>query len=208
MMLRAKLLTSFYFGVKSVAIKVFIDQGHNPTGPNTGAEAFGVLEQDITYQVGVYLADILRGDGRFEARLSRNRPDEILGTNNATSLRARVEAANRWPADYFISIHANANVNEKIHGTECYVYKAYTEAYYLAENILEGITSRVGTKDNGVRINPSLYVLRRTSMPAVLVELAYLSNYDDMELLVDEQYAFAEGIYQGLISYLNLESSN
>lgn len=202
-------MTSFYFcfGVRSVAIKIFIDQGHNPTGPNTGAEGFGVLEQDITYQVGVYLADILRGDGRFEVRLSRNRPDEILGTSNATSLRARVEAANRWPADYFISIHANSNVNEKIHGTECYVYKAYTKAYNLAENILAGITSRVGTKDNGVRINPSLYVLRRTSMPAVLVELAYLSNYDDMELLVDEQYAFVEGIYNGLISYLNLEGN-
>mgnify|MGYP003376346568 FL=1 len=161
-------------------------------------------EQDITYQVGIYLADILRGDGRFEVRLSRNRPDEILGTSNASSLRERVTAANDWPADYFISIHANANVNEKIHGTECYVYRAYTQAYYLAENILTGIVSRVGTKDNGVRVNPSLYVLRRTKMPAVLVELAYLSNYDDRQLLTDEQYAFAEGIYNGLISYLNL----
>jgi len=187
-----------------VAIKIFIDQGHNPSGPNTGAQADGVQEQDITYQVGIYLADILRGDGRFEVRLSRNRPDEILGTSNASSLRERVTAANDWPADYFISIHANANVNEKIHGTECYVYRAYTQAYYLAENILTGIVSRVGTKDNGVRVNPSLYVLRRTKMPAVLVELAYLSNYDDRQLLTDEQYAFAEGIYNGLISYLNL----
>ena len=84
------------------------------------------------------------------------------------------------------------------------MYRAYTQAYYLAENILTGIVSRVGTKDNGVRVNPSLYVLRRTKMPAVLVELAYLSNYDDRQLLTDEQYAFAEGIYNGLISYLNL----
>ena len=114
--------------------------------------------------------------------------------------------ANAWPADYFISIHANANLNENVHGSECYVYKAYSDAYYLAEDILEGMVSQVGTKDNGVRINPSLYVLRRTTMPAVLVELAYLTNDEDAKLLLNEQQAFAEGIYQGILSYLNLEA--
>jgi len=187
-----------------MAIKIFIDQGHNPTGHNTGAEGFGVKEQDVTYQVGIYLAEMLRSHGGFEVRLSRNSPSDILGTNNATSLSARVQMANNWPADYFISIHCNANVNPNINGTECYVYRAYTEAYNLAGNILEGIVERTGTKDNGVRINPSLYVLRRTQMPAVLVELAYLTNYENMELLVDDQYAFAEGIYHGLLVYFGM----
>ena len=187
-----------------VAIKIFIDQGHNPTGPNTGAEGYGVREQDVTYNVGVYLGEMLTAHGGFEVRLSRNSPDEVLGTSNATSLSARVFAANSWPADYFISIHCNANVNPNINGTECYVYKAYTQAYDMAQQILINIVERVGTKDNGVRVNPSLYVLRRTKMPAVLVELAYLTNYDDMELLVDEQYAFAEGIYNGILAYLSM----
>lgn len=184
-----------------MAVKIFIDQGHNPTGHNTGAQGFGVKEQDVTYQVGVYLADMLRGNSNFEVRLSRNTPEEVLGTSNSTSLRARVDEANAWPADYFISIHANANVNPDIHGTECYVYRAFTAAYDLAGDILEGIVRRVGTKDNGVRTNPSLYVLRKTTMPAVLVELAYLTNFEDVELLVNEQYAFAEGIYNGIINY-------
>ena len=91
-----------------MAIKIFIDQGHNPSGPNTGAEGFGLKEQDITYQVGKELAELLRADDRFEVRLSRNTPEERLGTSNTTSLAARVRAANAWPADYFISIHANA----------------------------------------------------------------------------------------------------
>lgn len=188
-----------------MAIKIFIDQGHNPSGHNTGAEGFGLREQDITYNVGVYLADMLRGNGNFEVRLSRNTPDEILGTNNSTSLVSRVRMANEWPADYFISIHANANANPQIHGTECYVYRAYTPAYYLGEDILDAIVDRVGTKNNGVRTNPSLFVLRRTQMPAVLVELAYLTNFEDSELLADEQYAFAEGIYDGILSYLDLD---
>lgn len=51
-----------------MAIKIFIDQGHNPSGPNTGAEGFGLKEQDITYQVGKELAELLRADDRFEVR--------------------------------------------------------------------------------------------------------------------------------------------
>jgi len=188
-----------------LAIKIFVDQGHNPTGShNAGAVGFGLYEQDITYNVGVYLADLLSADPRFEVRLSRNTPEEVLGTSNATSLEARVQMANSWPANYFISIHCNANVNPAINGTEVYVYQDYTQAYYLAEHILESVVQVVGTKDNGVRVNSSLYVLRRTSMPAVLVELAYLSNYSDMLLLRDNQYAFAMGIYLGLLSYLDL----
>lgn len=187
-----------------MAIKIFIDQGHNPSGPNTGATAFGVKEQDVTYAVGVFLADLLQANGNFEVRLSRNSPEEVLGTSNASSLATRVRMANEWPADYFLSIHANANVNPNVRGTEMYVYRAFTTSYFLAEHILDGIVARVGTIDNGVRVNPSLYVLRRTSMPAVLIELAYLTNYEDMELLVNEQYAFAEGIYQGLLSYFDL----
>ena len=126
-----------------MAIKIFVDQGHNPSGPNTGAEGSGLLEQDVTYAVGVYLADLLRADPRFEVRLSRNTPDEILGTSNATSLAERVRLANEWPADYFISIHCNANVNPAVNGTEVYVYRENTQAYWLAQHVLAGIVARV-----------------------------------------------------------------
>ena len=188
-----------------MAVKVFIDQGHNPSGHNTGATGYGIREQDVTYEVGVYLAELLEADGRFAVRLSRNSPDQILGTSNATSLKERVDRANAWPADYFISIHANANLNENVHGSECYVYKAYTDAYYLAGDILKGMVAAAGTKDNGVRVDPGLYVLRKTTMPAVLVELAYVSNDDDAALLKSRGRDFAEGIYQGILSYLGLE---
>ncbi len=185
-----------------MAIKVFIDQGHNPQGVNGGAEYGGVREQDVTYPVGIYLRDILQRDGRFEARTSRNRPDEVLGTSNTTSLATRVQAANAWGANYFFSIHCNANVNPAINGTEVYVYRAGSVASALARDILDAIVERVGTRDNGVRVNPSLYVLRRTVMPANLIELAYLSNDGDRQKLQNDQYAFAYAIYVGLCRYL------
>ena len=188
-----------------MAIKIFEDQGHNPTGyHNTGAEGFGLKEQDITYQVGAYLADILDSDSRFEVRTSRPTPTTVLGTSNATSLRARVNAANSWPADYFISIHVNSNNNPSINGSEVYIYQTGTQAEQLATDILNEIVRRVGTKNNGVRTNPALYVLRKTNMPAVLVELAYISNENDVEKLKNDQYQFAYGIYVGLLNFLGL----
>ena len=188
-----------------MAIRIFIDPGHNPTGnPNTGAEGNGLVEQDVNFTVSMYLADLLRADGRFAVRLSRNTPTESLGTSNATSLAARVNLANSWPADYFVSIHCNSNVNPAINGSEVYVYQQNTQSYWLAQHVLRGIVERVGTRDNGVRVNPSLYVLRRTRMPAILVELAYLSNTEDANRLRDDPYGFAQGIYNGMLDYFGL----
>ena len=68
-----------------MAIRIFLDQGHNPEQVNAGAEAFGLREQDVTYNVGVYLADLLSRDPNFDVRLSRNSPDEILGTSRTRS---------------------------------------------------------------------------------------------------------------------------
>ena len=77
-----------------MSIKIYIDQGHNPSGFNTGAEGNGYYEQDITYEIGRRLNLLLSDDPEFETRLSRPTPDTILGTNNSTSLSARVNEAN------------------------------------------------------------------------------------------------------------------
>lgn len=185
-----------------MAIKIFIDQGHNPAGNvNAGAIGNGVYEGDVTYQVGVYLANLLNNDARFEARLSRPTSTTVLGTSNASSLSARVNMANSWPANYFISIHCNANVNPAINGTECYIYQYGTQAEWIANHIMDGITQNVGTRNNGIRLNPTLYVLRRTTMTSVLVELGYLSNAADAQKLMDNQYGFAYGIFIGIMRY-------
>ena len=188
-----------------MAIKIYIDQGHNPTGyPNAGASWYGQQEQDITYEVGQELAQLLRQDGRFAVRLSRPEPTTVVGSSNADSLRQRVNDANHWGANYFISIHANASTNTEANGTEVYVYRLYTQADWLAQHVLQSIVDTVDTKDNGVRARTNLYVLRRTAMPAILVELGYMSNPEDAEKLRNDRYQFALGIYRGMLRYFGL----
>lgn len=188
-----------------MAIKIYVDQGHNPGNINAGAEGNGVVEAEVTYWVGIYLAAFLFADPRFEVKVSRRFPDTVLGIDQASSLRARVEEANAWPADYFISIHANSNPNPDINGSEVYVYQRNSVAFDLATDVLDSIVRIVKTKDNLVRTNPSLYVLRRTDMPAILVELGYISNVEDAQKLLDDQFLFGLSIYIGILNYLDLE---
>lgn len=187
-----------------MAIRVFIDQGHNPVNPNAGAEGQGYREQDLVYEIGVVLADLLNADPDFTARLSRRSPTVILGTSNASSLRARVDDANSWGADVFLSLHTNASSTESATGSEALVFRSGTPTYRLAEDILRELNESTGLRNRGVVVRPGLYVLRRTRMPAVLVELGFITNPRDASLMSNRPDLFAEGIYQGLRAYYDV----
>ena len=188
-----------------MAIKIYIDQGHNPSGFNTGAEGNGLYEQDITYDIGVRLYNLLSSNSEFEPRLSRPTPDTVLGTSNASSLRVRVEEANEWDADIFLSLHVNSAANSNASGNEALVYgPGATVAVNLGTEILEQLTLTTGLRNRGIVYRPGLYVLKETEMPAVLVEMGFISNPYDAELLAYSPYLFSTGIYRGILRYYGL----
>ena len=147
------------------------------------------------------LAEILRMDNRFQVRVSRNSITEILGIDRTSSLQTRVDMANNWPADYFLSIHCNYNTNPNINGSEVYIYRANTQAQWLAESILESLVNVVQMKDNQIYVASNLFVLRNTRMTANLIELGYMTNVSDLNKLVNQQLLFAIAIYIGLLQY-------
>lgn len=184
-----------------MAIKIYIDQGHNPQNPNAGAEGNGLREQDIVYRIGIELADLLRANPNFEVRLSRPTATSQLGSSNSESLRLRVNDANSWGADYFISLHTNASSLPAASGTEAFAYSEPSAAFSLGEDILRELSRITGLKNRGMKVRSGLYVLRKTQMPAVLVELGFITNAGDAALMNNSPGLFARGIYEGILDY-------
>ena len=184
-----------------MAIKIYIDQGHNPKNPNAGAEGNGLREQDIVYPIGIELAELLRANGNYDVRLSRPTPTTQIGTSNTTSLRLRVSDANSWGADYFISLHTNASSISSARGCEAFAFSRPSEAFSLGESILDSLSEVTGLRNRGMQGRTNLYVLRKTAMPAVLVELGFISNPSDAALMSQNPALFAEGLYQGIVNY-------
>ena len=188
-----------------MSIKIYIDQGHNPRDYNTGAEGNGFYEQDITYEIGKRLYSLLSGHPEFDLRLSRPTTDTVLGSNNASSLTARVREANSWGADLFLSLHTNASLNENATGSEALIFdKSSTVSLGIAEDILTELNLITGLRNRGVIERPGLYVLRRTNMPAVLVEMGFITNPIDAELMAYSPELFARGIYRGILKYYGI----
>ncbi len=175
---------------------VVVDPGHG--GPDPGAIGIGGLrEVDVATPIAFQVAELLRKEG-IDAVLTRE-DDRDLG------LEPRVQLANRLNANVFVSIHANAIslARTDISGLETYYYDSGKE---LAETIHRSILESTGVRDRRVR-QARFYVLRRTRMPAVLVEVGFVTGAEDAPRLRDPDFQkrMAEAIARGILRYLRLE---
>ena len=186
-------------------IKIYIDQGHNPADyHNSGASGNGLYEGDLTYAIGILLAQTLEADGRFEVCLSRPTASTVLGTDNTSSLAARVAGAEAFGADYFISLHVNSYDLESVTGVEVFAAEKDSTSYDFGKCLLQGMVASTSLRDRTMKLNPDLYVLKNATMPAVLLEMGFISNPGDAALLSQNPELFVEGIYDGILTYFAL----
>ncbi len=183
-------------------MKIFLDAGHSSGGGDTGAEGYNLKEQDITFGIVMLLAKKLSDVG-FDIMVSRKNAGDVLGTNASTSLSKRASLANTWGADVFISIHCNASTNNTANGTEVYTFNTSSKALPLAKKIQSKIVEILGTTDRGTK-TANFAVLRETSMPAVLVETAFISNKADSDKLKTRQADFADAIFMAVCDEYNV----
>jgi N-acetylmuramoyl-L-alanine amidase len=177
-------------------MKIFIDAGHNFSGADTGAQGNGLREQDITFMISNKLKKLLE-QGGHHVKMSRNKLEDNVGKTTSEALSLRCRMANEWGAELYVSIHTNA-FDGKANGTETLVYSLESKSVPTAKRIQKAIIEEFGTRDRGVKARPDLYVLRKTTMPAVLVETAFIDNSEDAKLLKDKQDGFAKAIYEGI----------
>lgn len=177
-------------------MRIFIDAGHNYSGFGTGATGNGMKEQDITFYIADKLKALLVSAGH-QVKMSRAKLTDNIGKTVAEELDLRAKMANDWGADLFASIHCNA-FNGKAQGTETLVYSLKSGSVPYAERIQKAIVSKLGTKDRGIKERPDLRVLKKTTMPALLIETAFIDNVDDALLLKNRQDDFAKAIFEGI----------
>lgn len=174
-------------------MKIFIDPGHG--GNNPGAVgANGLREADVNLDVALRLGRILTEWG-YEIMYSR--------TEDATvSLSQRANMANNWGADYFVSIHCNSNVNPVYRGTQTFYYRAGTTSQRFATVVNNALVAQIGLPDLGTA-SANFAVLRLTRMPAILVEMAFISNPTEAALLATPSFRenCAIGIANGIAEF-------
>ena len=178
-------------------LNVFINPGHD-MDLDPGACANGLREVDIALAIGQEVKNIMDGIG-YPCQLIQS--DNL---NGETPSKPNVcGTANASGADVFVSIHCNA-ANTSAKGTETLIYSTGGKAELLAKCIQSQIVNYLGTVDRGVKTRPDLCVLRETTMPAVLVETAFISNEEDAYKLQLRQRAFAAAISRGITDYEKL----
>lgn len=175
---------------------IVLDPGHG--GSDVGAQHNGLTEKDLTLAVSLRLRGALVNRG-WIVRLTRETDTDVYAPNDSAhdELQARCDVANKAGARMFVSIHVNSFTTTALSGTTTYYYKGIDLP--LARAVHRRLIASLGTKDDGVR-KDNFYVIHHTTMPAVLVETAFLSNSGDAAMLRSSDFlqrialAIADGI--------------
>lgn len=183
-------------------MKIAIDDGHGmeTAGKRTPAFSDGSVmrENEFNRAVVAYLHDELIRNGFSVVLTSPEDTDTAYAT--------RVQRANEAHADYFVSVHANAFGNgwNDANGVESFVHALNdAKTTSLARCVQHELVRETGLRDRGVKENPTLYVLRKTTMPAVLCECGFMTNVIEAKLLKSDAYRkkCAVAICRGICSY-------
>jgi len=174
-------------------MKSCINGGHCP-GKDSGAVGpTGLQEADVTSEIMQKVMYYLQQAGYYNVLMVQE--NELYQITNAS---------NAFGADVFVSIHCNGVENRSAHGTETFCYRFGGDSERLANCIQNQIIASMGLGDRGIK-EGNFAVLRDTDCPAVLVELAFISNVEEEAMLADPvmQDKFAAAIARGITDYHN-----
>jgi N-acetylmuramoyl-L-alanine amidase CwlD len=184
---------------------IVIDPGHG--GSDFGAVHNGLTEKDLTLDISRRLRAQLVARG-WQVKLTRDSDVDVFAPNDSArdELQARCDVANNARARFFISVHINSFTSGGLNGTTTYYYKS--DSTGLAEAVHARLSDALPTKDDGI-VRDNFYVIHHTSMPAILVETAFLSNQGDAELLRSTAFLqkVASAIADGVGDYAGKSSA-
>ena len=177
-----------------MSLKIFISPGHDKDGrrdPGAVHPYRGTRESDIADKVGQKLKEYLINAGV-----------DVIGYLQDDDLYWVVETVDNSGCDVAISLHCNA-FNGVANGVECCVYDLYGESAKIAKYIQKQLVDSLDLTDRGLKERPGLLFLNSTTCPSVLVEMAFIDNDHDEELLSNKSDEFAAAIARGITDYID-----
>lgn len=193
-----KTVTTMYQNKKTV----ILDAGHG--GADPGKVAGGIYEKDINLEITKQVKIELEALGY---NVIMTREDDEMPKNKQDEMYKRKTIANSSDGDIFVSIHQNSSGNSSAKGFQVYYFHKSEESKRLADTVYSKIKEEVNPSTKFTPIgNNNYYVLRQTSMPAVLIECGFLTNSGERWLLTTKDYQkkMAKGIANGVDSYFKL----
>lgn len=180
---------------------IMLDAGHGGSDPGALGTLNGktINEKDLTLSITYKVKAILESNG-YKTAMTRT-------GDTLPSLSERPEMANKKDCALFVSIHINSATATEAKGTEVYYSEENNDDDYgitsqkFASNVLTGMLKYMKSNDRGVRM-ANWAVTRRANMPAVLVEVGFISNTDELKLMCSDDYQnkTAKGIAEGIIN--------
>lgn len=198
-------------------VKIVLDAGHG--GQDGGASKGDVIEKDITLSIVKKVERELKRLGA-EVVLTRTGDDDVIGEREPDavfhSLRERKkediflrqEIVNEEEPDLFITVHANAIANSKWRGAQVFYHKkGHEESGALAKSLQEALREELQNTDREALGIEGIYLLKKSDVPTALVETGFLSNEEELQLLVNEKYQMkiAKAIADGIEHFIQLE---
>lgn len=185
-----------------------VDAGHG--GADGGAVSKnGIVEKDITLSISEYLRDYLNESGAYVIMTREGDYDladegtKGLSNRKIEDLKKRIEISNNSKADFFISIHLNSTTSSTWRGAQTFYYPVREDNEIMAECIQKELIINLKNSDRVPLPRNNILVLKNTEIPATMVEVGFLSNPEEAELLNDKTYQkkIAFAIYQGILMY-------
>lgn len=176
---------------------VGLDYGHGGNDP--GALGFGLKEKDQTLEIGKMVAKELRDDYNIKVIETRT-------TDKTISLAERVNIFNSNKLDLALSIHNNAFNNPKANGIETWYSKGSVKGKKAAEMLQNTIVNdKIFPTNRGIKTTTGLYMVRRPIAPSILVELGFITNKTDNNIITSQKKKIANSIVKGIVKYLGVK---
>ena len=189
-------------GIKGKIIT--LDPGHGGSDPGA-IGASGLKEKQITLEISLRVKELLEKEGA-KVYMTRTTDKDVYGPNasDRAELQARVNVAEKYNSDLFVSLHINSSVNKSVGGFSSYYYPKTDNDLKIAKAIQDKFAKNFGVDNLGVR-QANFYVVKRCSMPATLLEMCFISNPKEEKLMKSRwfQKKTARLIVEGVENYFD-----